>query len=250
MASIATATGSDVLFAHWPVAPDDLAAAVPDPLAVEAFDGSGWVSALAIRLTTVGPGSAPPPASFPRVPQLNLRTYVTLDGEPGVYFFSLDSGARLAALFGRGAFGLPVTRARISARRRGERIVFRSRRAGDRSAAFDARYCPSGDPAPATPDTLAEFCVERDRYFLPAAEDRRPVACDRDGVVRVGRITREPWTLAPAEATVRQDGLFAAAGLPEPDGEPTLAYSPGFEMGVEPVESRAVGRGTPDAGPG
>jgi len=250
MPPIATAAGSDVLFAHWPVSPDDLAAVVPDPLAIDTFDGSGWVSALAIRATTVVPGPLSPPARAPRVPQLNLRTYVTFDGEPGVYFLSLDAGVRLAALFGRNGFGLPVTHARMRARKRGDETVFRSRRRGDSSAAFGAHYRPVGDPAPASPDTLADFCVERDRYFLPAAEDRRPVGGGGPDAVRVGEIIRDPWTLQPVDATIGADDLFAAAGLPEPTSEPTLGYSPGFEMGVEPVESRVVGyrSGSPGSG--
>lgn len=179
------------------------------------------------------------------MPGLNFRSYVALDGDPGVYGFSLDTGSRAAAILAPHVFGLPVTAARMSARRAGDAIVFRSRRAGDPAATFGARYRPTGEPGPAAPDTLAAFCIERDRYFFPAGEDRRPVGGAEDGTIRVGRITREPWTIRPVEATIRTNGLCAAAGVPEPGGEPSFHYSPGFEMGVEPQTSRAVADGRP-----
>lgn len=239
-ATLLTVTGRDVLFAHWPVPPSDLRPRVPDALALDTFDGSAWVSALALENPAVVPG-ATVPSWFPErgFPQLNFRTYVTADGDPGVYFLSLDSGRRVPALVGRRAFGLPFHAASMSIARRGEEVTFRSRRRDDPSAVFGARYRPAGEPSRVEPGTVADSCVERSRYFLPAPEDRRfgPAA---DGGLRVGRVTRDPWTLCPADATLRRNTLFEAAGLPAPAADPVIQYSPGFEMGVEPVRTRAV----------
>ncbi|MFB6281461.1 MAG: YqjF family protein, partial [Haloferacaceae archaeon] len=240
-----TVTVRDALFVHWPVDPDALAERVPDPLVPETFDGSAWVSALALE-NRVSPGSAALPAPLRRrFPQLNLRTYVALDGDPGVYFLSLDAGGRLPAAVGRRLFGLPFRHARVRLDRRDGALVFRSRRRGPPPARFAARYRPTGAAATADPGTLAAFCVERDRYYVPAGEDPRSDAAralsgDRpaapggaDGhAVRVGSIERDPWPLRPVDATVRPDGLFAAADLPAPTGDPILGYSPGVEMAV------------------
>lgn len=277
MPTLLTVTGRDVLFAHWPLEPDRLAAVVPDGLAVDTFDGSAWVSALALENASVTPGSMRVPGGFGRAfPQLNVRTYVTLDGEPGVYFLSLDSGRRAPAAAGRRAFGLPFRHARMRMDRRGERITFRSYRAGDDPppAVYQVRYEPAGTPSPPDPGSLAEFCVAHDRYYLPASEDGRadPLRSldvdrgatfggdrsggsstdsggndggDRDGhasddrrTIYVGRIERDRWQLSPATARIRRNTLFEAAGLPEPAADPVFHYSPGFEMGVEPLEFR------------
>jgi len=245
MPSILTVTGRDVLFAHWPVDPDRLAERLPGPLGVDTFDGSARVSALALENRAVAPGSASPPAALTSgFPQLNLRTYVTLDGEPGVYFLSLDTGRRSAAAVGRRAFGLPFFHARMRMTRHGETVTFRSRRTGgdDPPRVFEARYRPDGPRYRAEPGSLEAFCIEHDTYYLPVPEDRRPGlfgSADRGEVV-VGTIERDPWDLRPVDATIHENTLLAAAGLPTSEDEPVVQYSPGFEMGVRPVERRSV----------
>lgn len=138
--------------------------------------------------------------------------------------------------------------------KRDDRITFRSRRGGRETpvAVFQARYCPTGSTYRAEPGTLESFCVESFRYYLPAAEDRR-IAPLRpgdatDGEVRVGTISREPWTLRPVTAAIRRNTLFEAAGLPAPTSEPVVHYSPGFEMAVGPTESRDSDRPEPARG--
>jgi hypothetical protein len=54
----------------------------------------------------------------------------------------------------------------------------------------------------------------------------------------VGTIQRDSWQLQPVTATIRENTLFEAAGLPTPTADPVCQYSPGFEMAVEPVAIR------------
>jgi uncharacterized protein YqjF (DUF2071 family) len=266
MRSLLTVTGRDVLFAHWPVDADALGPHVPDTLVVDTYDGSAWVSALALEVVAVRPGSpgragslgkqALPSLPTGPFPQLVFRTYVRHEEETGIYFLSVDSGLRSAATVGRRAFGLPFHAARVrSTRREDGTITFGSRRrrrgpgadAGSAPAVFELRYRSTGDPFEADPGSFEAFGIERFRYFLPLSEDRRPGAVDGDGdrvvgaPMRVGTVDREPWTLRGADATVRRNTLFEAAGLPEPTEGPTATYSPGFEIRVGPLERRADG---------
>jgi hypothetical protein len=252
MTSLLSVAGREVLFAHWPVDPDELGRRVPEPLAPATYDGTAWVSVLALTNGAVGVGPARL-GTFDGVPQLNLRTYVTAGAETGVYFLSLDTGRRTLATTGRRLFGLPYHHASMRATARDDRITFRSRRRGRETpaAVFQARYRPTGATYRAEPGSLESFCVESFRYYLPASEDRRidPLRPgDTTGSeVRVGTISREPWTLQPAAATIRRNTLFEAAGLPAPTGEPVVHYSPGFEMAVGPIESRVgVGQSVAD----
>ena len=242
MPPVLTVTGRDVLFAHWPLDTDVVERHVPDALDVATFDGSAWVSALAIESRGVGPGPIRLPRRLERsLPQLVFRTYVTLDGQPGVYFLSLDTGARLPATVGRRAFGIPIHRASMRITRRDETVTFRSRRDGDPPAGFRARYRPTGEPYRAEPDSFEAFGIERFRFFLPADEDRRVgVGRGADGRVRVGELDRKPWELRSVDATIRPRGLFEAAGLPAPTAEPVAHYSPGFEMGVERLRAASA----------
>lgn len=241
MASLLTVSGRDVLFAHWPVDRETLDPLVPDPLELEIYRGSAWVGVLALETQSVGPGSLDLPAGVGRtVPQLNLRTYVTVDSEPGVYFLSLDSASAGAATVGRRVFGLPFHGARMRMTRRGDDVTFRSRRTGDdgRTALFQARYRPRGELYRAPPDSVESACIEHYRYYLPASENRRlgvgTAVGSRDVVV--GTIDRNPWELRRADATIRRNTLFETAGLPALESDPVVHYSPGFEMRLEQVE--------------
>jgi len=208
-------TARDVLFAHWPVAPAAVAPAVPDGLSVATRDGSAWLTVVVLEMTGVELG----PVRSPTRPfaQINLRTYVRHEGDLGVYFLSLDAGDALAARAGRRVWSLPFHAADSEVRRRDETVVVRSRRRRD-GARFDARYRPDGDASPAESGSLADFLIERHRYYV-----------ERDGDLAVGEIERDPWQLATAEAEIRTNTLVPAGGPSVPDAEPECHYSPRFE---------------------
>ena len=233
--------GRDVLFVHWPVPVEAVGEVVPEPLTVDTVEGSAWLSVLAHAVSETTLASVP--VSRPFV-QVNFRTYVRFDGDPGVYFLSLDTGNRAAAVAARRLFGLPFVHARGSVRRRdGGTVTLRSQRAahGRPQARFDARYRPTADPAEVDPDSVTGRLVERHRYFVPSGEAPTPALAasgrlrEEPGVL-VGEVTRDPWRLAPADATVRTNTLFDAAGLDTPDADPTLEYSPRYESRVVGLE--------------
>ena len=47
-------------------------------------------------------------------PELNVRTYVSVDGKPGVYFFSLDAASALAVASARTFFKLNYFNAAVA----------------------------------------------------------------------------------------------------------------------------------------
>lgn len=230
--------GRDVLFVHWPVPTDAVREVVPEPLTVDTVDGSAWLSVLAHEVSETTLASLP--VSRPFV-QVNLRTYVRFDGDPGVYFLSLDAGNRAAALAGRRLFGLPFLPARGSVRRRDGTLVVRCARTarGEPDARFDARYRPTGEPTEVDTDSTTGRLVERHRYFVPGGDapglSRAMAGAGRASVepgVLVGEVTRDPWRLAPVDATVRTNTLFAAAGVDPPETATTVEYSPRYESRV------------------
>ena len=86
----------DLLFAHWPVTPDELRSLVPAPLELDLYDGRAWVAVTPFHMSGVRIRGFPPMPGMSAFPELNVRTYVKFDGVPGVFFFSLDAGNRLA----------------------------------------------------------------------------------------------------------------------------------------------------------
>ncbi len=212
----------NLLFENWPVDADLLDAHLPDRLSVDEHDGTGWLSVVPFTNVAVRPRGVPSRLGIP-LPELNLRTYVTCDGEPGVYFFSLDAAGLLGVLGARLFQHLPYYYARISLARTDDgRVAFSSRRRhpGARPAAYDATYGPAGDPFTATDDPLARFLLERYRFYTEAP----------DGALRYTDVDHEPWTLYPATADVETNTLLTANGFRLPDADPIYYYSPGVDI--------------------
>lgn len=211
----------DLLFANWPVEAETLSAHLPQAFAVEEYDGTGWLSVVPFVNVEVRPRGLPAWAGVD-LPELNLRTYVTVDGVPGAYFFSLDADGILAVLGARVTHHLPYYYARMRVEREGDRVRFRSRRRhpGARPARYSATYRPVGDAFVPEPGSLAEFLTERRRLFTQ----------DATGAIRHTDVDHDRWTLYPAEASTSEDTLFSANGFRRPSTDPTVYYSPGLDV--------------------
>jgi uncharacterized protein YqjF (DUF2071 family) len=184
-------TWERLLFAHWPVPYDALRAAVPDTLELDTFAGEAWLGVAPFVIRWLHPRGAPALISFP---ELNVRTYVLHDGEPGIFFFTLEAASALAVAGARLTYRLPYRHADMSVRREGEWTSYRSHRPGAR---FEARYRPIGDVFTAAPGTLEHWLIERYRLYT-----RRGYA----------DIHHRPWPLQPAEAEIAVNTF--AAGPP------------------------------------
>src|SRR5512146_2978717 len=94
-------------FLHWRMPVSAVATLIPKSLAVDSFDSSAWVGVTPFRLSGLSPPFCPAMPWLSAFPETNCRTYVRgPDGQPGIWFFSLDA-ARLAAVFGaRLGYGL------------------------------------------------------------------------------------------------------------------------------------------------
>lgn len=210
-----------LLFENWPVDADVIDAHLPERLTVDTHDGTGWLSVVPFTNVDVRPRGVPSRLGV-ALPEINVRTYVTCDGEPGVYFFSLDAAGILSVLGARCVHHLPYYYARISLTGTDGRIAFSSHRRhpGERPAVYEATYGPTGEPFSATDDPLARFLLERYRFYTEAP----------DGTLRYTDVDHDPWTLYPADADVETNTLVAANGLRLPETDPVSYYSPGLDV--------------------
>ncbi|MCL7417483.1 MAG: DUF2071 domain-containing protein, partial [Halalkalicoccus sp.] len=101
-----------LLFANWPVDAERLDAHLPEALSVDTHEGAGWLSVVPFVNADTRPRGLPAWAGID-LPELNLRTYVTHGGEPGVYFFSLDAQGLASVLGARLFHRLPYYYARM-----------------------------------------------------------------------------------------------------------------------------------------
>ena len=207
----------DLLFAHWPVAPESVRGLVPSCLELDLHGGSAWVAVVPFRMSGVRARltpALPGPGAFP---ELNLRTYVRVGTKPGVYFWSLDAASRVAVRAARAGFHLPYFDAAMECVHEGDDIAFTSRRThrGAPAAELDVRYGPEGAPFHAQPGTLEHWLTER--YCL--------YAVDGAGRPHRGEIHHVPWTLQRAHAEFRRNTIAAAAGVALPAAAPHLLFA-------------------------
>jgi len=209
---------SNLLFVHRPAKLDLLRALVPPALTIDVHEGTAWASVTPFYLSHLHPHGVPPIPGVSAFPELNVRTYVTYGGKPGVYFFSLDAGNALAVFGARLLYRLPYYRAAMSIREsRDGTIHYRSRRTHRNApvAEFSARYRPAGAVTHSKPGTLDHWLTER--YCLYALNTSRRVYR--------AEIHHRPWSLQAAEVEIERETMMAAAGLALP-AEPTrLSFS-------------------------
>ena len=206
----------DLLFMHWPVDASVLRPLVPQSLAIDTFEGQAWIAVVPFRMTAVRPRLVPSLPGVSAFLELNVRTYVTADDRPGVWFFSLDAASRAAVRAARWLFHLPYFDARMDLARQGERIEYKSVRthAGAAPAVFRGGYQPVGPVKTSDPGTLEYWLTER--YCMYAGHRNRVHRCE---------ILHDPWPLQAAEAEVHENTMTDWLGVRLPATQPLLHFS-------------------------
>jgi len=195
----------DLLFAHWQVDAAALRPLLPPQLQIDTFGGSAWLAVVPFRMTGVRLPGTPALPWLSAFPELNVRTYVTCDGKPGVWFFSLDAGNALAVAIARAWFHLPYFRARIRCRNQDGWNHYDSERThlGASSALLKCRYRPIGEVFSPQLGTLEYFLTER--YCLYTTDGR--------GQIIRGEIHHPPWPLQRAEAELAHNSMAESLGI-------------------------------------
>lgn len=231
---------SELLFLHREVPVEAVAATLPKGLEPDLHEGKAYVGVVPFRMTGVRPWWAPQAVAFNFL-ETNVRTYVLCDGEPGVYFYSLEANSPVAVFAARTFWGLPYFDAQmasvveegtvryVSVRKRWKKS---DRRKGDLTAIRDglprleARYRASETPLPPSAEgSLDRFLIER--YYLFVRRGR--------SILR-GQVHHVPYPLREVTVESVDDSLADAAGFPATEPPFTLFhYSPGVNVEIFPL---------------
>ncbi len=219
-----------LLFMHWRIAPEDLRPHIPARLTIDTFDDSAWIAVTPFTIWDMRPlpPYAPPVPGLSAMHELNVRTYVHLDGVPGVWFFSLDANSSLAVMGARLVYHLPYYNAEIELDQQGEAIHYTLRRTEQEQpvqAEFKASYGIGERLPEAEPGTLEFFLVER--YLLYAARDEQLYSA---------RIHHQPWPLRRASLSSFASTMIEADGIETPQGQPLLHYAEEVNVDIWPPE--------------
>ena len=212
-----TQTWYNLLFAHWPIPAERMRALVPRQLELDTFEGQAWVGVVPFGMARVFPRGTFAVPWLSRFLELNVRTYVTRGGKPGVWFFSLDAANSAAVALARRFFRLPYYHAWMRMRNLKGWIHYTSYRThgGATPAEFEGRYRPVGAAYASQPGTLEAWLTER--YCL--------YTLGRRGEIYRGEIHHQRWPLQPAEAEIQANTMALACGLRLPDVAPVLHFA-------------------------
>ena len=197
----------DLLFAHWKIPISILQSHVPEQLQIDCFNGDAYVGVVPFRMSKVKPRGLPTIDLMSEFLELNVRTYVTVDGKPGVYFFSLDASNKIAVQIARAWYHLPYFDAKMHLTKilnkdddKSDWIKYDSTRSGGNGTNdFKASYRPIGPVEYSKPGSLEAFLTER--YCLYVLDSR--------GKVCRGDIHHKQWPLQKAEALIEKNSMGA-----------------------------------------
>jgi uncharacterized protein YqjF (DUF2071 family) len=217
-------TWEHLLFAHWAVPPATVANLIPDGVELDTFDGSAWVGVTPFRVSGLRLRGLPAIPGLSEFHEINVRTYVTVNGKPGVWFFTLDADTLIGIAMARTWYRLPYVAARIRFAGRDARFAFVASHARDdgSDATFAADYAPTHPVSPAAHGTPEWWLTER--YCLYAAED--------DGRILRAEIHHAPWPLQRADADIRDAGFTESVGVPLRGAPALLHYARRLDVAI------------------
>ena len=218
-------TWSQLLFLHWTLSAEAVQETLPEGLFVDTYEGAAWVGVVPFEMRNIRPRGM---CALPWISdflELNVRTYVHDEaGNPGVWFYSLDTNRWLAYRIARTFFKLSYFPARMSATRHaGGNLDYRTCRKGAAREESRMVYRPDegGEAVVAAPGTLEFFLLER--YLLFSHDGKR-------NRLFTGQVHHAPYRYRPA-VVEKWDTLPA-----QWDALPGLVGDPVHQCVAEPVD--------------
>ena len=217
------------LFIHYEVDPDVLQSTIGYQL--DLYDGRAYVSVVAftmrrLRLRVGGRIVSWITAPIADHGFLNVRTYVTHEGEPGIHFMAEWLTNRLSVMLGPKTFGLPYRYGRLDYRHDEQSGDLSGRAQGTgrdqgRTFAYRGQLQTFEQEQTAAEGTLRHFLIERyTAYTLQRTTHRR------------FRVWHEPWRYRGVQLNIECETLLAVTGSWSRDARYVGAD---FSRGVEDV---------------
>jgi uncharacterized protein len=208
-------TWYNLLFAHWEIDPEIIQSLIPKSLTVDTYNGKAWLAVVPFQMSGIRLRYLPEIPYTSEFPEINVRTYVTYQNKPGVYFFSLDATNYLAVQVAKTFFHLPYFFSKITVKNENEQIFYESKRLGsERDYHFKGIYQPVSEIFYSEFGSLEYWLTER--YCLYTTYQNRLFR---------GEIHHEKWPLQHAEADFLENTMVQIEGLSSFQSTPLLHFA-------------------------
>ena len=222
---------SELLFLHWEIDPDLVQARLPDRLTVDTHEGKTYLGLVPFFMQKVRPRFLPCVPWLSNFLELNVRVYVhDQNGQPGVWFFSLDCNQPIAVELARRFFHLPYQHASMKAEDdKGFTNYSCQRRGEDEIAKY--RYRGKGEIQLAEPGSLEFFLLER--YLL--------FSTNRAGDLFSGQVHHSPYPFQEAEVTEWNHEPLVWDEFHMESPPISALYSKGVDVDIHPLHPVITG---------
>jgi uncharacterized protein len=209
----------DVVFLHWPCAPEDVSNLLPAHTMPDVIDGQAWIGIVGIRITWMHAMAVPVLPRLRHVVELNVRTYcVDGRGRRSLVFLTMEASHAPFVLAARIGGRLPYRLATVDHAGTGPDIAYRCERyrSGPSRVGMSLRVQPGRQLEPTWFD-----------HFVTA---RWRLHTRWYGWTIHVPIAHQPWPLHSARLLDFEDhGLLAQVGVPEPSDIPSVLYAQGVD---------------------
>jgi uncharacterized protein YqjF (DUF2071 family) len=209
-------------FLHWEVEPDALKQHLPSGLELDLHEGKAYVGCIPFVMEKVRPSGLPAVPGVSTFGEFNIRTYVTKNGVPGVFFLTLDAQSHVTCFYANRRYGLAYRYAKASVEGTLEDGYEWTSTRSNGGVGLSGSATTTSAARQATPGTLEFFLFER--YSLYTVHNGR---------LRHGYTHHEKWWYCDAEVEVKHNSLVDSYGLGIKDAtKPELVH---MSAGVEVV---------------
>lgn len=176
---------NDALFLHWKVEESELQKLTPTNILIDKFEGETWVSVVAFTMKKTRPRNLPSISFISNFDEVNVRTYLTQDNKPGVFFLNIEAQKKISTYIARQLSGLPYEKAEIK-RSEDENIKYFTSKNKNKNFRLEAKF-EVGQELP-NKSTLDKWLTERYCLYLQTNNETYKY-----------EIQHEPWKLFQVE---------------------------------------------------
>ena len=223
--AVMTQTWANLAYLHFDYDPAEIQALLPTGVDVDTFEGRAYVGLIPFSMRKVGIPRLPAVPYLGTFSEINVRTYVTRGGVPGVWFFSLDVDRLLPAFVARLTYRLPYCWGQASHDVTGHSLTTTVRRRWprheSRNVASTRIEMTIGDPI-TQPTDFDIWSTARWGLYSRGFGSRLMYA----------PVSHPEWPLYSATLNKLDDSLVAAAGLTPSTAAPRCLFSPGVPVRI------------------